>query len=242
MNRVSVFECAPLDLYRYRNAVPEDGVESMMLGSVPESLLTTIKSSEEAARALFTYAYDGAGSRINRHIDMFLEDSRQYQSWQSAMPIQTPPAIRRYQKEYPLSAYTEVDEAINHHGVVMPVGQKLFHGGVLLNRQMKFLSSRPFSTSLCPNRAYANSLHTGKAFNSGVLSLYVITVKSDRAKAFVYAKSDPELGYELEVLFQSGTNIQIENIEPLDVVSPAGGCELQSVEYVPVVITHASIV
>lgn len=242
MGPVSVFEHKPLDLYRYRNALPGDGYESMMRGRVPETILTTIESPESAARALFMYAHDGAGSRINRHINMFLENSREYQSWQAAMPIQTPIVISRYQKEYPLSDYTGVDEAIERHGIEVPVGQKLFHGGVLPDRQSTFSSSRPLSTSLCPNKAYCNSLHNGKAYNSGVLSLFVITVRTGRAKAFVYERSDPGLGHELEVLFQSGTNVQIENIEPLNVVSPAGGCEFQSVKDIPVIITHASIV
>jgi len=52
----------------------------------------------------------------------------------------------------------------------------------------------------------------GKAYDNGVLDLFVIRVKNSKTPVFVYDNKDPDLGHEKEVLFASGAKLTLKSV------------------------------
>lgn len=172
---------------------------------VPRSPIT---SWLDAAHVL---AFAGANSDIAWHIENELANGGEYASWRAHMPPVTPQILLDYQQLYPLSParMAQADNEVNTHGMMIPHGQILFHGGQWMGKKTVTKLSDPFATTFCPQVAMREVEHSGKAYKEGYIDLMVITVIDPQVKAFVFDMDEPEKGNELEVLFAAGATITV---------------------------------
>ncbi|ATF52644.1 hypothetical protein [Morganella morganii] len=180
---------------------------------VKVKLITTIKNHHEAA----IYQLTKAVTNIEDHIDNYLDNDVNFSNLLSKMPSTTPSALSDYQEAYdPGLAYEEVSSIIKDVGVLLPDGQYVFHGGVLprVNGQLK--TTRPLSTSLCPQVALREAEFCGKPINSKKLELVVLKVTKPKTKAYVYKTKGTEKGHEKEILFASGADITMKGCIAID--------------------------
>lgn len=178
-------------------------------GSYPDHVpRSPIKSLIDAAHVL---AFAGANGGIAGHIENELENGGEYANWRKKMPPVTPQALLDYQQQYPISQ-TQMklaNDEVTNHGVIIPHGQILFHGGQWRKMNAVTLLSAPFATTFCPEVAMREAEYSGKAYNQGYIDLMVITVAAPLVKAFVFDMHEPEKGNELEVLFEAGATIEV---------------------------------
>lgn len=174
---------------------------------VNEKLLLTIKNHCDAAIYQVTNGVTG----IEDHIDDYLDNDVNFSNLLSKMPSLVPSALSNYQESYdPSLAYEEVSSIIEDVGVLLPDGQYVFHGGVLPRVNGKLTTTRPLSTSLCPQVALREAEFCGKPINSKKLELVVLKVTKAKTKAYVYKTKGTEKGHEKEILFASGADITIK--------------------------------
>lgn len=174
---------------------------------VPRSPITSLL---DAAHVL---AFAGANGDIAWHIENELENGDEYKNWRANMPPVTPQILLDYQQLYPLSPVQmdQVNNEVNTHGMMIPHGQILFHGGQWMGKNAVTQLSIPFATTFCPQVAMREAEHSGKAYKEGYIDLMVIKVVDPQVKAFVFDMDEPEKGNELEVLFAAGATITITN-------------------------------
>lgn len=208
---VDVFS-TPFEVHEERNATMEEMRNLVKQGkSIPEAmrirgrLIETISSHVEAAARMLRVGVDNA---LESHVDRKISESSQHKELLAKMPEQVPEVLASYQSEYQVHLLREADEAINAHGVAMPEGQFLFHGGVLLGNEHSFITTRPLSTSFCPQVALRNAEWQGKAFDAGRVELAVLRVQGQSHRAFVFG-SDGDHGHEKEVVFASGIRLTL---------------------------------
>ena len=174
-----------------------------------DQLLGKISTPLEAAKHMVTKAVD---EKLNSHLQREIDSSGSYDSWRRGMPSQTPPAIAKYQKDFPDYDSRAVDDAISQNDFHLPLGQTLFHGGVWPNSSSNSLvTNRPLSTTLLPSVALRNAEHKGKAYHAGEIQLMVLTIKDPSIRSFVFRKSGTLLGHEHEVLLPSGIKLTIRD-------------------------------
>ncbi len=126
------------------------------------------------------------------------------------MPSRTPAEISCYQKDYQKCDLSAVSSAIDQSGSLLSREQYLFHGGLWPGGK-SFITSRPLSTSLCPQVALRNAEHKGKAYDAGRLDLLVLRVVDPATKAFVFKRKGTNLGHECEVLLASNACLTLTN-------------------------------
>ncbi|MGP2415026.1 hypothetical protein ACTUSQ_12785 [Pantoea ananatis] len=167
-----------------------------------------IKSLLDAAHVL---AFAGANGDIASHIENELENGGEYKNWRAKMPPVTPQLLLDYQQLYPLTPtqMTLANDEVINHGIMIPHGQILFHGGQWKGMNAVTQLSTPFATTFCPQVAMREAEHSSKAYNKGYIDLMVITVVDPKVKAFVFDMVEPEKGNELEVLFEAGATIKV---------------------------------
>ena len=174
-----------------------------------DQLLGKISTPLEAAKHMVIKAVD---EKLNSHLQHEIDSSSSYDSWRRAMPSRTPPAIAKYQKDFPDYDSSAVDHAISQNDFHLPLGQTLFHGGMWPNfGSNSFVTDRPLSTTLLPSVALRNAEHKGKAYHAGEIQLMVLTIRDPSIRSFVFRKSGTRLGHEHEVLLPSGINLTIRN-------------------------------
>lgn len=174
-----------------------------------DKLLGKIHTPFEAAKHMVAQVVD---EKLNSHLQDKVDSSVSYDSWRRAMPGQTPPAIAKYQKNFPDYESGAVDDAISQNDFHLPVGQALFHGGMWPDpNSNSFITDRPLSTTLLPSVALRNAEHKGKAYHSGEIQLMVLTIRDPSVRSFVFRKSGTQLGHEHEVLLPSGVELTIQN-------------------------------
>lgn len=112
-----------------------------------------------------------------------------------------------------LSDYVDVDSSINKYGKLLSEGQSLFHAGLWpLQSQHSFISSRPFSTTFCPQVALRNVEYKAKAYNQNQIDLFVLRVTNPSTKVFAFRRSgNVSFGHENEVLFSSGAELVLRS-------------------------------
>jgi hypothetical protein len=140
----------------------------------------------------------GNNSLANQ-IDKALLGSKIYKNWRKEMPTVTPEAIKRYQTKHKTADNSAVEVAINRYGHPLSPDQYLFHGGVWVG-DTGWKTTRPLSTSLCPQVAFVNALWNAKAYDAGRLDLFVLRVTAPLTKAFILRPKGSGLGHEREVL------------------------------------------
>lgn len=228
--KIDVFT-KPYEVWEERDSTKEEALDLMRQGRhiseamrIRDGLVESISSHVDAANRMLRVGVDNG---LEFHIDEQLTKSPQYQELLAMMPDQVPDALASYQSEYAEHLLGPADEAINAHGIAMPEGQMLFHGGVLLGDEASITTTRPLSTSFCPQTALRNAEWRGKAFDAGRVELAVLRIQGHSHKAFVFG-SDGDHGHEKEVVFASGirlTRVSEVHVTDVDVVKVAPSLE-----------------
>lgn len=138
-----------------------------------------------------------------------LQSSVAYKEWKAAMPpLYQVPALHRYRNEYPHYDSSAVTLEIHAHGLPIPMGQLLFHGGVWPFSSMQvgqtFTTNEVFSASLCPQVA---AIH-GTYHADGALWAIKVSQRGGSQPAFVFNNDRRQkLSHEHEVLFGPGITL-----------------------------------
>jgi len=174
---------------------------------VKERLEKSISNPFEAAKHMVESGADGA---LSNFIERSLNESKVFKNWRSRMPSRIPTNIARYQKSYPNCELNMVNSEINNVGCLPSTGQYFFHGGYLFSDGiLAFNTSKPLSTSLCPQVALREAEHIGKAYDQGEIHLYVLKVINPRTKVYVFRNNGSNLGHEKEILFGARANLHL---------------------------------
>lgn len=207
---VDPFAAGPYQLWSMRRKTQEElaadyAATGRIMLDTRDQLLEEVRSPLEAARYM---AREGADMALGHFINDALSKSAAHAAWRDAMPPRTPPAIAKYQREFPYYDAAAVDAAIAAFGVHLPVDQILFHGGLWMGGASNtFTTTLPLSTTLCPQVALREADHLGKAYNAGQIHLLVLRIAQPSTKAFVFRRNGTSLGHENEVLFASGLRL-----------------------------------
>jgi hypothetical protein len=179
-----------------------------MLHSIRDKLICRVTDHFEAAKHMLTVGADGA---LGRFIEDALDNSPAYKELRSRMPSRTPKEISDYQKNYPSCDSSAISQAIDASGCTLPEGIALFHGGFWPHdRGSSLTTTRPLSTSLCPQVALRNAVWKGKAFDAGEIHLFVLKVVNPKTNVFVFRSKGTNLGHEKEVLFSAGAMLTLK--------------------------------
>lgn len=176
-------------------------------GHIKVAMMAKIADARAAADYMARVAVDNG---LSNHIQTALSENSAYKAWQSAMPSKTPTEISRYQKDYQKSDLLAVSTEIDRYGRPLSPEQCLFHGG-LWPGGGSFVTSRPLSTSLCPQAALRNAEYKAKAYDAGRLDLFVLRAINPTTKAFVFKRTGTKLGHESEILLESGLNLTLKS-------------------------------
>ncbi len=207
---IDVF-AVPFEDWSIRDTTLEEATKLVKSGglSLVEALHTkdklraVVSTHVEAADYMLRKRADNA---LENHVERALDGSVEYRDLLALMPAQTPSALESYQEEFPEHDAGKADEAINAHGVKLAVGQMLFHGGKWPAGKEGLVSTRPFSTSFCPQVALRNAEWRAKAYDANRVDLMVVRVGESATKAFAYRREGNH-GNEKEVVFASGANL-----------------------------------
>lgn len=199
----------PYEAWTSRDATYDEMLASMQAGQcsllVDDQLIARIGNEYQAAEYM---AACGVDNGLEFHIDRVLAEDLGYQQWLSAMPDVMPTALEAYQHEYPLDDYSQVDLAIHNHCASLSPGQLLFHGGYIsFPLDGTLVTTRPFSSTFCPQVALREAEWRGKAYDAGLVCLYLLRVCSSDSKVFVFDPAASDKGNEKEVLFASGATL-----------------------------------
>lgn len=210
---VNTFSSA-YELWTMRRATEQESLEhykreGSFLSFVNDQLLMVIQDHVSAAKYM---AQKGADNGLENHIDRFLDQDANYQSWREHMPSKTPPSITEFQQNYPQYNQSNVDADINSIGKTLSDGQFLFHGGLWFSDSKNEVTLRkPLSTSFCPQVALRNAEWGGKAYDQGQIDLLVLRVSNPRTNIFAYKRKGTKMGNEKEVLFASGATVKLRS-------------------------------
>jgi len=200
----------PYSFYKQRDATQEEMLESLRAGNgmrrkVDVELIRCVTNAYEAAEHL---AMEWDDSRLEFRTDDFLNASPDYQSWLKAMPNPTPAALVEYQTSYPIDDFGAVGFEINACGTALSMGQELYHGGIIpFDGHGSFTTSRPLSTTLCPQIALRLADWGGKGYHAGEVCIYVLHIRTPNSNAFVFDNVKSEKGHEKEVLIAAGARM-----------------------------------
>ncbi|MEO8723341.1 MAG: hypothetical protein ABI395_07440 [Sphingobium sp.] len=203
LNLIDIYSPA-LELWETRPSTLEESLEHGRPYWVQTRLRATIGSSMDAAVHI---ANVGTDQTLRNYINDKLNENCEYKAWRQAMPSVTPSNIADYQKSLSTCDLNAVSREIGTIGQVLPHGQCLFHAGVSA-LPSTFMTSRPVSTSFCPDVALRNAEHKGKAYHGGRIDLFVFEAYNPTTAMFVFRRGGTNLGHENEVLFASGAQVK----------------------------------
>lgn len=207
---VNVFD-TPYEVWTRRKTTIEEAIDLHKNNGL--SMIEALEVRDKLIEVVSTHI--GAATRMLReradnglefHIDNALDRSAEYRDLRDLMPPNVPEALSSYQSEFSEDGLALADEAIKSHGVEIAEGQFLFHGGYWASNSPTLTTSRPFSTSFCPQVALRNAEWKGKAYDAGRLDLMVVYVTQPETKAYVYSQEGNH-GNEKEVVFASGAKL-----------------------------------
>ena len=186
-----------------RSELFKKGLSVLEALEVNDELIATVANHSEAATHMLRRVADNG---LENHIDRALTTSPEFRALRDLMPQDEPEALRSYQSQFPNHDDATADEAIKAYGVEMAEGQTLFHGGLWASASPTITTSRPFSTSFCPQVALRNADFRGKAYDAGRLDLMVVRVTQPKTKAYAFGR-ESDHGHEKEVVFASGAHL-----------------------------------
>lgn len=185
------------------NLVKNEGCSVIEALQVKDRLIEVVSTHNDAAARMLRLRADNG---LEGHIDRALDVSAEYRDLLNLMPRDVPDALSSYQGEFSENDWEKADKAIRAHGVELSAGQFLFHGGHWASDIATFTTSRPFSTSFCPQVALRNAEWRGKAYDVGRVDLMVVCVVNPQTEAYAYCREGNH-GQEKEVVFASGAQL-----------------------------------
>lgn len=206
---VNVFEF-PYELWETRDQTLNEAMQSGKFHQmVKVKLDARIENHVDAAKHILLNIVD---NQIEAFIKDYLNGSSNYKNMRNKMPSTTPKSLSDYQRKFKTIGFDRVSIDINDFGEKLSDGQYLFHGGQWpSNAGESFITSRPFSTSFCPQIALRNAEWAGKAYDAGEVNLFVLRVATPQTKAFCFKLNGTDKGHEAEVLFASGAHLTLRN-------------------------------
>lgn len=204
-----------------------------------EKLIEIVSTHIEAATHILRQRTDNA---LEAHTERALDASDEYRALRESMPRDMPKALESYQSEYSEHEWAMADMAIKTYGVELAVGQFLFHGGHWASNSPTITTSRPFSTSFCPQVALRNAEWKGKAYDADRVDLMVVCVTQPKTKAYVYSRESHH-GNEKEVVFASGaqlTRVRETHITDIPVLKATSGIQMEE-KIVPAYLVEVEI-
>lgn len=196
LKKIDFFSKGKLVIYQdYRMTInPVSGCRE----DIPCDLLE-INSYEELSKRVAHH------SDVEHLVDDQLRKSEEMKEWRKAMHRKTPEAIATYQKSPNSSDYDDVTNVINETGATLPEGQVLFHGGDLHT----CITTRPLSTTFCPQVARQEALFKGKAKIAGSVNIYKITIVSSNVLGYALKQKGTNHGNEKEVLIGANHELKV---------------------------------
>lgn len=170
--------------------------------------LLTVSSMFDAACHM---ARVGSDQPMSSFIDAALYNSASFRLWRQAMPSRTPLSLLAYQRKNLLTGQNSLNSAIASSNALLSAGQELIHGGKLSSNLGVLTTSRPLSTTFCPEVAMRNAEWRGKAYHDGELNLNVIKVATSKTNAFSFRIRGTKFCHEKEVLFASGAKLTFKS-------------------------------
>jgi hypothetical protein len=219
---VDVF-ATPYYAWETRRRTYEEARASGPVDDVRVALRATVRDAWSAAKYM---AHQMADNALESHVDAALAASPAFAKFRQAMPSTTPPALTKYQNEYPFYDPLAVEAALAGHGAYLDDGQALFHAGHWPGGH-EFVTDRPFSTSYCPQVALRNVEHNGKAANAGFIDLMVVRTADARTPCFGFRQRGTRKGHEKEVLFAAGARLTLRSRVNVRDDYPVGGMNTQ---------------
>lgn len=219
--------------------VSNRGLSLIEASQVNDKLIEVVSTHAEAATRMLR---ERADNGLENHIDRALDASVEYQDLRNLMPHDVPEALSSYQGEFSENDWAAADEAIKYHGVELAEGQLLFHGGHWASEHSIVTTSRPFSTSFCPQVALRNAEWRGKAYDAGRVDLMVVRVTQPKTKAYAYSREGNH-GNEKEVVFASGaqlTRLRETHVADIPVSKVKSGFQTQE-KIVPAYVVEVEI-
>ncbi len=211
------------EVWETRPATLDEMIANGGPGDVKVSIIESVSDAPAAASHIARSAQDNA---LSNHIQTALSKSHDYSAWLRAMPSKTPPEISRYQKKYGKCDLSAVSNEIEQIGSFLSDGQFLFHGGLWPpHGPRRFVTTRPLSTSLCPQVALRNAEFRAKAYDAGRIDLLVLRAVDLRTKAYVFKRKGTKLGHESEVLLASGACLTLKAETLIRADYPAAKCD-----------------
>ncbi|MGP2978020.1 hypothetical protein ACTVLL_12820 [Serratia nevei] len=216
-NKIDPFS-PPLEIWEEREPTEVETDELLSRGEwrphcqIKVKVDAILNSAHDAAKLI---AGNKDENRIDHHVISYLEKNMEYKKWRECMPHPTPKQLIDYQENYPPKDFEVINSLISKHGMLIPEGQVLFHGGIWpldnkMGGQVKsFMTNRVLSTSFCPKVALNNGDWRGKAYDAGRIDLMVITIKNIDKKAFVFSLDEGSHSHEMEVLFEQGVQLSL---------------------------------
>jgi hypothetical protein len=194
------------------------------MGDVKTRRLAVIDDPYAAA----VYQVQHGATDIESHIDDFLETDKNFAEWRRSMPTAIPKILSNYQLRHQSgNDYPEVSSIINDVGVCLPEGQYVYHGGLLSRCGANFFTTRPLSTSLCPQIGVRLAEKQFNALNAGCLQLTLLKVKDPKTKAYIFKNKNTNQGHEKEIVFAAGAQIYLRGSHLVTmkyrVCTPSGG-------------------
>ena len=183
--------------------VQNSGCHMSQAIQVNDKLNGVVSTHIEAAAHMLLHRVDNG---LENHIDDALGVSAAYRNLRDLMPQVEPEALSSYQGKFSKHDWAIADEAIKAYGVELAEGQRIFHGGHWASDSTSFTTSRPFSTSFCPQVALRNAEWKGKAYDSGRVDLMVVCVTRPSTKAYAFSR-EGDHGNEKEIVFASGAQL-----------------------------------
>lgn len=195
----------PYEEWSYRDKTIEEMQESgPFFEMIKDHLIDTVTNHEEAAYYALKNSHN---NQFQQHIDSMLNESSEYTSLRHLMPKNDPSALVSYQNRCTEEDKVFADRAIKEYGTKLASGQILYHGGYWKDSTcLEITTTRPFSTSFCPQIAVRNAEWNGKAYNNGAIHLFILKVLKPKSLAYIFSRRG-EKGCEKEVVFESGTKI-----------------------------------
>lgn len=219
--------------------VNNHGLKPIEALSVKDKRVQVVATHVDAATRMLR---ERADIGLENHIDRALDASIEYRDLRAMMPQDEPQALTAYQGEFSKQGWTAADQAIQANGVEIADGQVIFHGGRWASDQPTFITSRPLSTSFCPQVALRNAEWQGKAYDADRVDLMVLRVKDSKTKGYAYSREGAH-GNEKEVVFASGallTRVRETHIADMKVAKVTEGLQTVS-KVVPAYLVEVDI-
>ncbi|GBR15603.1 hypothetical protein [Gluconobacter frateurii] len=212
LNRINFFDYVYV-IYKYRKPTEEElkfaarnNILNIYLSRGVEcGIKKVIPSAFGAAKHMAEVHID---NELGNRLSNFLETEDEFKQWEKNIPEITPKELDQYQNSYVNSDLSAVNREILENKTILTYGQELFHGGRWdgLVGEIK-ITTRPLSTTFCPQVALREADHLDKAYNEERIDICVLKIMHDDIHAYAFG-NEGNHGNEKEVLLENNLIIK----------------------------------